>query len=251
MLRELRPDIPVLFLDTVHHFPETYAYRDEIARAVGTESGQPARGSASARTVAGRARVPAAAGTKWSRSSRRSRTTTSGSPACGASSRQARAGLTEIEPFRCRRARRCGRSARSRRGRRREVWDYAKRHDIPLLPLYDLRLHQHRLRAVHDPAARSLRRTIGPLAADRSSSAGSTSSRWDAMQSAEMQECGIRNRSRVRMPRSACRHRSALVSAPPTRSAPSRARRRRPQPRSGGGWRSSPTTARRPLRRAA
>jgi hypothetical protein len=31
MLREIRPDIPVLFLDTVHHFSQTYAYRDELA----------------------------------------------------------------------------------------------------------------------------------------------------------------------------------------------------------------------------
>ena len=35
MLREIRPDIPVLFLDTVHHFAETYAYRDELAAAWG------------------------------------------------------------------------------------------------------------------------------------------------------------------------------------------------------------------------
>ena len=32
MLRDLRPDIPVLFLDTVHHFHETYAYRDQLAK---------------------------------------------------------------------------------------------------------------------------------------------------------------------------------------------------------------------------
>jgi phosphoadenosine phosphosulfate reductase len=32
MLVEQRPDIPVLFLDTGYHFPETYAYRDEIVR---------------------------------------------------------------------------------------------------------------------------------------------------------------------------------------------------------------------------
>ena len=31
MLREIRPDIPVLFLETFHHFPQTIAYRDEIA----------------------------------------------------------------------------------------------------------------------------------------------------------------------------------------------------------------------------
>ena len=32
MLRQVRPDIPVLFLDTGYHFPETYEYRDRLAR---------------------------------------------------------------------------------------------------------------------------------------------------------------------------------------------------------------------------
>ena len=32
MLRQVRPAIPVLFLDTVHHFADTYAYRDQLAR---------------------------------------------------------------------------------------------------------------------------------------------------------------------------------------------------------------------------
>ena len=31
LARELRPDIPVFFLDTGYHFAETYAYRDRIA----------------------------------------------------------------------------------------------------------------------------------------------------------------------------------------------------------------------------
>jgi phosphoadenosine phosphosulfate reductase len=31
LLRVIMPDIPVLFLDTVHHFSETYQYRDRIA----------------------------------------------------------------------------------------------------------------------------------------------------------------------------------------------------------------------------
>src|ERR1044072_3922857 len=30
MVRRVRPDIPVLFLDTFHHFPQTLAYRDEL-----------------------------------------------------------------------------------------------------------------------------------------------------------------------------------------------------------------------------
>ena len=33
LLREVEPDIPVLFLDTVHHFAQTYEYRDELARS--------------------------------------------------------------------------------------------------------------------------------------------------------------------------------------------------------------------------
>ena len=32
LLRELIPDIPVLFLETGYHFPEVYAYRDETTR---------------------------------------------------------------------------------------------------------------------------------------------------------------------------------------------------------------------------
>ena len=31
MLRAVRPDIPVLFIDTAHHFEATYAYRDRLA----------------------------------------------------------------------------------------------------------------------------------------------------------------------------------------------------------------------------
>jgi phosphoadenosine phosphosulfate reductase len=32
MVRQLRPGIPVLFLDTFHHFSQTLAYRDELTR---------------------------------------------------------------------------------------------------------------------------------------------------------------------------------------------------------------------------
>ena len=32
MLREVRPDVPVLFLDTFHHFAETLKYRDELTK---------------------------------------------------------------------------------------------------------------------------------------------------------------------------------------------------------------------------
>ena len=35
LLRTVQPDIPVLFLDTVHHFRETYAYRDLLTESWG------------------------------------------------------------------------------------------------------------------------------------------------------------------------------------------------------------------------
>ena len=56
------------------------------------------------------------------------------------------------------------RSARWRRGRRGTSGSYAKAHDIPLLPLYELGLLEHRLRAVHVAAARPVEPAIGPLA---------------------------------------------------------------------------------------
>src|SRR5262252_3448224 len=33
MLRKRRPDVPVLFLDTGYHFPETYSYRNRMTAA--------------------------------------------------------------------------------------------------------------------------------------------------------------------------------------------------------------------------
>src|SRR5262245_29175109 len=35
MLREIAPEVPVVFVDTGFHFPETLAYRDEIRRRLG------------------------------------------------------------------------------------------------------------------------------------------------------------------------------------------------------------------------
>ncbi len=35
MVAEIDPDVPVLFLDTLRHFPETIAYRDLLARRLG------------------------------------------------------------------------------------------------------------------------------------------------------------------------------------------------------------------------
>jgi phosphoadenosine phosphosulfate reductase len=35
MVRQVRPDIPVLFLETFHHFAQTLAYRDEMTAKYG------------------------------------------------------------------------------------------------------------------------------------------------------------------------------------------------------------------------
>src|SRR5512144_1638133 len=37
MLRDIAPEVPVVFIDTGFHFPETLAYRDEIKRRFGIE----------------------------------------------------------------------------------------------------------------------------------------------------------------------------------------------------------------------
>lgn len=46
LLRQRLPDIPVIFLETGYHFPETYSYRDRIAKAwdlnvINAEAAQP------------------------------------------------------------------------------------------------------------------------------------------------------------------------------------------------------------------
>ena len=67
MLREVRPDIPVLFLDTFHHFPQTLAYRDEIIERWGlrlinlraVSSAHPALSKAALDALAAQRWVPA------------------------------------------------------------------------------------------------------------------------------------------------------------------------------------------------
>ena len=54
LLRQVRPDIPVLFLDTFHHFPQTLAYRDEMTARYGLNLDQPQGRGAESRAMAGR-----------------------------------------------------------------------------------------------------------------------------------------------------------------------------------------------------
>lgn len=137
MLLEQRPDIPVLFLDTFHHFPQTLAYRDELSARWGlklvilrAEAPQPGLWQTeSTQACCARHKVQplfsALAGHDvWYTALRRDQ-----SPS--------RANLQEVEPFNLpdktitRVAPLAGWTAR-------DVWKYAKDHEIPLLPLYEL-----------------------------------------------------------------------------------------------------------------
>ena len=135
MLRSVRPDIPVLFLDTVHHFPETYGYRDQIAarwglNLVNLRADDPAPGlwqqsteACCARHKVGPLFTALSAYDTWFTGLRREQ-----SPS--------RANLAEVEPFRLPTGATLRKISPLAAWTTRQVWDYAKTHDVPLLPLY-------------------------------------------------------------------------------------------------------------------
>jgi phosphoadenosine phosphosulfate reductase len=137
MLRDVQPDIPVLFLDTFHHFPQTLAYRDELTATWGLNlinlrAKAPQVGlweAESTQACCARHKVEplfsALAGyDTWFTALRRDQ-----SPS--------RANLQEVEPFSLP-EKTITRVAPIAGWTARDVWKYAKDHDIPLLPLYDL-----------------------------------------------------------------------------------------------------------------
>jgi phosphoadenosine phosphosulfate reductase len=137
MLREVRPDIPVLFLDTVHHFAQTYEYRDELTRVWGLRlenlrAGEPSPGLWQTSTDACCARhkvqplfAALEAYDTWFTGLRREQ-----SPS--------RARLEEIEAFTLPSGKIIRKVSPLARWSTKEVWDYATAHEIPLLPLYEL-----------------------------------------------------------------------------------------------------------------
>ena len=136
LLRQVSPSIPVLFLDTVHHFEATYAYRDEIAQRwqlnlLNLRAAEPRPGLWQTDTTAccGRHKVePLFAALEgydvWFTALRREQ-----SPS--------RAGLAEVEPFALPSGTVLRKVSPLAGWTTREVWSYAKTHDLPLLPLYD------------------------------------------------------------------------------------------------------------------
>jgi phosphoadenosine phosphosulfate reductase len=138
MLREQQPDLPVLFLDTFHHFAETLKYRDELTQAWGLNlnnlrAAEPRVGlweADSTEACCARHKVgPLFAALEgydvWFTALRRDQ-----SPS--------RANLQEREPFRLPSGRTIQRVAPLASWTAKDVWGYAKQHGIPLLPLYDL-----------------------------------------------------------------------------------------------------------------
>jgi phosphoadenosine phosphosulfate reductase len=138
MLREVRPDIPVLFLDTFHHFPQTLEYRDEMTERWGLNlinlrAKEPSIGlwqAESTQACCARHKVePLFSALEsydtWFTALRRDQ-----SPS--------RANLQVVEPFKLPSGRMISRVAPIAAWTTRDVWRYAKEHDIPLMPLYEL-----------------------------------------------------------------------------------------------------------------
>ena len=138
MLIQQRPDIPVLFLDTMHHFAQTLAYRDEMTAKYGLNlinlrAAAPKVGlweAESTQACCARHKVePLFSALEnydvWFTALRRDQSAS-------------RANLQEVEPFKLPSGRMITRVAPLAAWTARDVWKYAKDHQIPLLPLYEL-----------------------------------------------------------------------------------------------------------------
>jgi phosphoadenosine phosphosulfate reductase len=144
LLRGMAPDIPVLFLDTGYHFHATYEYRDRIS----TEWRLNLRNILPAQTVAqqeaefgilNRTAPDRCCGLRkvgplfaalepygaWFTGLRREQAKT-------------RANLQTVENFALPTGKQLRKLSPLAGWQTREVWQYAERHSIPLLPLYDL-----------------------------------------------------------------------------------------------------------------
>jgi phosphoadenosine phosphosulfate reductase len=137
MLIEVKPDIPVLFLDTVHHFEQTYIYRDAMAarwhlNLVNLRAAEPAPGLWQTSTDACCAKHkvgPLFAALEdydtWFTGLRRQQSAS-------------RANLAEVEPFRLPSGKAITKVSPLAAWTTKDVYTYNKAHDIPVLPLYEL-----------------------------------------------------------------------------------------------------------------
>jgi phosphoadenosine phosphosulfate reductase len=136
MIRRRLPSIPVLFLDTRHHFAGTLAYRDRIAAAwdlnlVTLSADEPSVGlwrqstdACCERHKTGPLFAALEDYTVWFSGLRRDQ-----SPS--------RANLEDVAPFRLPSGTTLTKVSPLARWTTKDVWYYAKAHTIPLLPLYE------------------------------------------------------------------------------------------------------------------
>ena len=135
MLRDVEPEIPVLFLDTFHHFPELLAYRDEIAarwrlnlRVLGAADPRLGLWRHDLDACCARHKVAPLFPVLeqhdlWFTGMRREQSPT-------------RAGLSAAAPFTLPSGKIVQKVSPLAAWTARDVWAYAETHDIPLLPLY-------------------------------------------------------------------------------------------------------------------
>jgi phosphoadenosine phosphosulfate reductase len=137
MIRQHAPEIPVLFLDTVHHFGQTLDYRDDLVRRwnlnlITLRALEPSPGLWRQDTSACCTRhkveplfAALARHDVWFTGLRREQ-----SPS--------RAALQELEPFRLPNGHVLRKVSPLAAWTTKDVWAYARAHEIPLLPLYEV-----------------------------------------------------------------------------------------------------------------
>ena len=155
----------MLFLDTVHHFAaDATRIATRWQRAWKLNLSTCARRSRSRDSGRREHRQPAARATRSDRCSPRSSSYDIWFTALRREQSPSRANLQEVEPFRLPSGKVIQRVSPLASWTARDVWKYAKEHDDPAAAALRAGLHEHRLRAVHDAAARSRQPALGPLA---------------------------------------------------------------------------------------
>jgi phosphoadenosine phosphosulfate reductase len=136
VIRQIRPAIPVLFLETFHHFAQTLEYRDQLAarwqlNLINLKAAEPSIGlwqtsttDCCARHKVGPLFSALEGYDTWFTGLRREQ-----SPS--------RANLEVVEDFRLPSGKHLTKLSPLAHWTTRDVWSYARAHDIPLLPLYD------------------------------------------------------------------------------------------------------------------
>jgi phosphoadenosine phosphosulfate reductase len=136
LVRQIDPKIPVLFLDTFHHFAETLKYRDEIAgrwklNLITLRAPEPSVGlwQTSTDDCCARHKVGPLFGALegydiWFTGLRRQQSAS-------------RANLQPVEPFALKSGKLLRKVSPLAEWTTKDVWQYAAAREIPLLPLYD------------------------------------------------------------------------------------------------------------------